>query len=95
MKDDPMSSYFHVTIDVRGLLGRLFTHLQDAMTVPSSLAGLPSVSVPCSLSSSGLPLGLQIIGNAFQEETVLGVASVIERRAQFQRPAAMMSPRIN
>jgi aspartyl-tRNA(Asn)/glutamyl-tRNA(Gln) amidotransferase subunit A len=58
-------------------------YLNDVFTVPSSLAGLPGISVPAGLASDGLPLGLQIIGRAFDEETVLRVAEVIERAAGF------------
>jgi aspartyl-tRNA(Asn)/glutamyl-tRNA(Gln) amidotransferase subunit A len=58
-------------------------YLNDVFTVPSSLAGLPAISVPAGLASDGLPLGLQIIGRAFDEETVLRVAEVIEQAAAF------------
>src|SRR6185312_6784769 len=46
-------------------------YLNDIFTVPVNLAGLPGISVPAGLSSDGLPLGLQVIGRAFDEETVL------------------------
>jgi aspartyl-tRNA(Asn)/glutamyl-tRNA(Gln) amidotransferase subunit A len=59
-------------------------YLNDVFTVPSSLAGLPGISVPAGLASDGLPLGLQIIGRAFDEETVLRVAEVIETAAGFK-----------
>jgi aspartyl-tRNA(Asn)/glutamyl-tRNA(Gln) amidotransferase subunit A len=53
--------------------------LYDVFTVPSSLAGLPSVCVPAGTSDdNGLPVGLQVIGNTFCEETILRVAGVIE-----------------
>ncbi len=57
--------------------------LNDVFTVPSSLAGLPAISVPAGLSGDGLPLGLQLIGRAFDEETVLRVAGVLEEAAGF------------
>lgn len=64
-------------------------YYNDVFTVPASLAGLPGISVPAGLSSDGLPLGLQIIGRAFDEETVLKVADVLEQAANFKaRPAA-------
>jgi aspartyl-tRNA(Asn)/glutamyl-tRNA(Gln) amidotransferase subunit A len=63
-------------------------YLNDVFTVPVNLAGLPGISVPAGLTADGLPLGLQIIGRAFDEETVLRVAEVIERAAGFTaRPA--------
>ncbi len=58
-------------------------YLNDVFTVPANLAGLPAISVPAGLSGDELPLGLQIIGHAFDEETVLRVAGVLESAAQF------------
>ena len=58
-------------------------YLNDVFTVPTSLAGLPGISVPAGLSKDGLPLGLQLIGRAFDEETVLRVADVMEIAAGF------------
>ena len=58
-------------------------YLNDLFTVPASLAGLPAISVPAGLSADGLPLGLQLIGRAFDEETVLRAAAVLESAAQF------------
>lgn len=58
-------------------------YLNDVFTVPASLAGLPAISVPSGLSSDGLPLGLQIIGRPFDEETMFRVAGVIEQAAAF------------
>ena len=46
-------------------------YLNDVFTVPANLAGVPAISVPAGLSGDGLPLGLQITGRAFDEETVL------------------------
>ncbi|MEQ1890765.1 MAG: Asp-tRNA(Asn)/Glu-tRNA(Gln) amidotransferase subunit GatA [Alphaproteobacteria bacterium] len=57
--------------------------LNDVFTVPANLAGLPGISVPAGLSDDGLPLGLQLIGKAFDEETVLRVAGVLEEAAAF------------
>jgi aspartyl-tRNA(Asn)/glutamyl-tRNA(Gln) amidotransferase subunit A len=59
-------------------------YLNDVFTVPANLAGVPAASVPAGLSDDGLPLGLQIIGRAFDEETVLRVAEVLETAAQFR-----------
>jgi aspartyl-tRNA(Asn)/glutamyl-tRNA(Gln) amidotransferase subunit A len=58
-------------------------YLNDVFTVPVNLAGLPGISVPAGLSGDGLPLGLQVIGRAFDEATMLRVAEVIERAAAF------------
>ena len=58
-------------------------YLNDLFTVPADLAGLPAISVPAGLSGDGLPLGLQIIGRPFDEETVLRAAEAMERAAQF------------
>jgi len=58
-------------------------YLNDVFTVPASLAGLPGISVPVGLSGDGLPLGLQILGKAFDEETVLKVGHVLEQAAGF------------
>ena len=58
-------------------------YLNDIFTVPVSLAGVPALSVPAGFDQSGLPLGLQIIGRHFDEETVLSVGSVLEKAASF------------
>ncbi|MGH6990841.1 MAG: amidase family protein, partial [Stellaceae bacterium] len=58
-------------------------YLNDVFTVPVNLAGLPGISVPAGLSADGLPLGLHVIGRAFDEETMFRVAGVIERAANF------------
>jgi aspartyl-tRNA(Asn)/glutamyl-tRNA(Gln) amidotransferase subunit A len=58
-------------------------YLNDVFTVPVNLAGLPGISVPAGLSEEGLPLGLQVIGRAFDEETVLKVGEVLETAAAF------------
>src|SRR4051812_11362727 len=58
-------------------------YLNDVFTVPVNLAGLPAISVPAGLSGEGLPLGLQVIGRAFDEETMLRVGDVLERAARF------------
>ena len=58
-------------------------YLNDILTVPANMAGLPGISVPAGLSADGLPLGLQVVGRTFDEETVLRVAQVLERAAAF------------
>ena len=59
-------------------------YLNDVFTVPASLAGLPGISVPAGLSHDGLPLGLQLVGRALDEETVLRAAGVLEQAADFR-----------
>ncbi|MBW6523507.1 Asp-tRNA(Asn)/Glu-tRNA(Gln) amidotransferase subunit GatA [Sphingomonas sp. RHCKR47] len=61
----------------------LAMYLNDVFTVPSSLAGLPAMSVPGGLDKAGLPLGLQVIGRALDEQGVLDAALAIEERAGF------------
>jgi aspartyl-tRNA(Asn)/glutamyl-tRNA(Gln) amidotransferase subunit A len=64
-------------------------YLNDVFTVPSSLAGLPAMSVPGGLDGQGLPLGLQIIGRPLDEQGVLNAGLAIEERAGFMaRPGA-------
>ena len=58
-------------------------YLNDVFAVPASLAGLPAMSVPAGLNREGLPLGLQVIGKAFDEQGVLNAGLAIEARAQF------------
>lgn len=58
-------------------------YLNDILTVPANMAGLPAISVPAGLSSQGLPLGLQVVGRAFDEETVFQVGRALERAAAF------------
>ena len=66
-------------------------YLNDVFTVPSSLAGLPAISVPAGLGAEGLPLGLQLIGRAFDEETVLKVADVLEQAAGFDAEPSFLA----
>ncbi|BAQ17650.1 Asp-tRNA(Asn)/Glu-tRNA(Gln) amidotransferase subunit GatA [Methyloceanibacter caenitepidi] len=56
-------------------------YLNDIFTVTVNMAGLPGISVPAGLSSEGTPLGLQVIGRAFDEETLFRVGQVIEDAA--------------
>ena len=58
-------------------------YLNDVFTVPSSLAGLPGISVPAGLSENGLPLGLQVIGRMFDEETMFAAGRVLEQASGF------------
>ena len=63
-------------------------YLNDMFTIPASMAGLPGISVPAGLDKDGLPLGLQIIGRAFDEETMLRAAAALEKAAAFRARAA-------
>jgi aspartyl-tRNA(Asn)/glutamyl-tRNA(Gln) amidotransferase subunit A len=58
-------------------------YLNDVFTVPANLSGLPGISVPAGLSAEGTPLGLQVIGRAFDEETMLRAAAALEKAAGF------------
>ena len=58
-------------------------YLNDVFTVPVNLAGLPAMSVPVGLDKKNLPVGMQLIGNSFDEESILSIASCIEKSAKF------------
>ncbi len=61
-------------------------YLNDVFTVTVNMAGLPGISVPSGLDAQGLPLGLQVIGRPFEEETLFAVGAVIEQAAGYFRP---------
>ena len=65
----------------------LSMYLNDVFAVPASLAGLPAMSVPGGLSKEGLPMGLQIIGKALDEQAVLNAGLAIEQRSGFTAEA--------
>ena len=65
----------------------LSMYLNDVFAVPASLAGLPAISVPGGLSKEGLPMGLQIIGKALDEQAVLNAGLAIEQRSGFTAEA--------
>ena len=56
-------------------------YLNDVFTVTVNMAGLPGIAVPAGLDAQGLPLGLQLIGRAFDEETLFAAGQVIEDAA--------------
>ena len=60
-------------------------YLNDIFTVPVNLAGLPAISVPAGHDKNNLPLGLQLIGKPFDEQTILNLSLAIEKRANFKR----------
>jgi aspartyl-tRNA(Asn)/glutamyl-tRNA(Gln) amidotransferase subunit A len=61
----------------------LTMYLSDIFTLSANLAGIPGMSVPCGFSREGLPIGLQILGSHFQEETLLRVAYNFEQATAF------------
>ena len=60
-------------------------YLNDIFTVPVNLAGLPAISVPVGYDKNNLPLGLQLIGKPFDEQTILNLSLAIEKSANFKR----------
>ena len=58
-------------------------YLNDVLTVPASLAGLPAISISSGFNKEGLPIGLQVVGKPFDEVTVLAAADFIERSRGF------------
>ncbi|MDD6699381.1 MAG: Asp-tRNA(Asn)/Glu-tRNA(Gln) amidotransferase subunit GatA [Veillonellaceae bacterium] len=65
-------------------------YLQDICTVPLNLAGLPGISLPCGRSSKGMPIGLQIIGKALDEETILRAAYTYEQSQNYHNEMAKL-----
>ena len=65
-------------------------YLSDIFTVTVNLGGVCGLSVPCGFTGAGLPIGLQVIGNAFREETILRVAHAYEQASEWKarRPLA-------
>jgi aspartyl-tRNA(Asn)/glutamyl-tRNA(Gln) amidotransferase subunit A len=60
-------------------------YLSDIFTLSANLAGVPGMSIPCGFSSGGLPIGLQIMGNYFDEETLFRVAYGFEQATGFNK----------
>ncbi|MBO5398485.1 MAG: Asp-tRNA(Asn)/Glu-tRNA(Gln) amidotransferase subunit GatA [Clostridia bacterium] len=59
-------------------------YIADICTVPVNIGGLPGMSIPCALDSNGLPIGFQLIGKAFDEETILRAAYTYEQNSNFR-----------
>ena len=59
-------------------------YLNDIFTVPVNLAGLPGISIPAGLDKKGYPLGLQIIGKPFDEQSILNIAYSMEDKINFK-----------
>ncbi|MBY9005947.1 MAG: Asp-tRNA(Asn)/Glu-tRNA(Gln) amidotransferase subunit GatA [Candidatus Lokiarchaeota archaeon] len=60
-------------------------YLMDALTCPVNLAGLPALSIPCGFDQNNLPIGFQIIGNYFDEHTILNIGNLIENKLNIYR----------
>ena len=58
-------------------------YLSDIFTISTNLAGLPALSVPCGFTNSGLPIGMQLIGQAFEESSLLSIAHAYDREHRF------------
>ena len=69
----------------------LAMYLSDIYTITANLAGIPAISIPCGLTRSGLPIGLQLLAPAFAEETLLRTARVFERATDWhtRRPGTL------
>ena len=60
-------------------------YLTDIFTISVNLAGVPGISVPCGFTSANLPVGLQIIGKHFDEETILKTAYAYEQSTEWHK----------
>ncbi|MCF6150466.1 MAG: Asp-tRNA(Asn)/Glu-tRNA(Gln) amidotransferase subunit GatA [Candidatus Kuenenia sp.] len=58
-------------------------YLSDIYTIPANLSGIPGISIPCGFSKEGLPIGLQILTNRFEEAKMLQIAYAFERETDF------------
>ncbi len=69
-------------------------YLSDLLTIPANLAGLPAISLPCGFDKSGLPIGLQFIGNILDETRLLQLAYQFEQSSDFmkKRPKGALIP---
>ena len=59
-------------------------YLADICTVSVNIAGLPGISIPCGVDKEGMPIGMQLIGNSFCEETILNAAYTFEQKTKFR-----------
>jgi aspartyl-tRNA(Asn)/glutamyl-tRNA(Gln) amidotransferase subunit A len=73
-------------IGEKGRADPIEMYLNDVFTVTVNMAGLPGISVPSGLDTQGLPLGLQLIGRPFEEETLFALGAVIEQAAGTFQP---------
>lgn len=63
----------------------LSMYLSDAYTIPANLAGIPAISLPCGFTSDGLPIGLQILSQAFREDIIIKAAHAFEQNTDFHK----------
>ena len=68
----------------------LAMYLTDAYTLPVNLAGIPGISVPCGFSQQGLPIGLQLIADHFNEGILLRMAYAFEQNTDFHHHKPML-----
>lgn len=61
-------------------------YLGDVYTVPVNLAGLPGISLPCGYDKNGMPIGLQLVGDAFHEKEIIRAAYAFEQTGKYRRP---------
>jgi aspartyl-tRNA(Asn)/glutamyl-tRNA(Gln) amidotransferase subunit A len=66
-------------------------YLSDIFTIPCNLAGIPGLSLPCGFTQEGLPIGLQILGNHFQEEKILRAAYAFEQNTEYHLKKAPLN----
>ena len=59
-------------------------YLADLCTVTVNIAGLPGISVPCGVDKNGMPIGMQLIGKQFDEETIIRAAYAYEQETKFR-----------
>ena len=69
----------------------LAMYMNDVYTIPASMTGLPAISVPCGFSASGLPIGLQLIGRALDEATLLRAAHAYEQATPWRQRRAPLT----
>jgi aspartyl-tRNA(Asn)/glutamyl-tRNA(Gln) amidotransferase subunit A len=73
-------------------LSPLQSYLSDICTVAANLAGLPALSIPCGLSETGLPLGMQFLGNPFQDGLLLNIAHQYQLRTDWHQHGDLLCP---
>ena len=74
-----------VAFDIGSKINDLLAmYLSDICTVSVNIAGLPGISIPCGVDKQGMPIGMQLIGNRFTEETLLNAAYTFEQKVQFR-----------